>query len=107
MSKLITTVHVRDADGVVSVFGPGDTIPAPAANQITNPKAWDSALVETEDLSGGAAGAIDVPIPAKGGKGSGLDKWRAYAKFKGYELEDDATREEIIDALEADGVPTE
>lgn len=108
MSKLITTVHVRDADGVVSVFGPGDTIPAWAAKQITNPKAWDTAPnAAADDLSGGAAGAVEVPVPAKGGKGSGLPKWQAYAKFKGYEFDDDATREDIIAALEADGVPTE
>lgn len=107
MPKLVTYVHVRDSDGVVSVFGPGDTIPAWASKQITNPKAWDTAPEVVEDLSGSGAGAVDVPVPARGGKGSGLPKWQAYAKFKGYEFDDDATREDIIAALEADGVPTE
>jgi hypothetical protein len=115
MPKLIATVHVRDADGVVSVFGPGDTVPAWASKLIVNPKAWDTAdFAKTVDepglaaeLSGSAAGATNVPVPAKGGKGSGLPKWQAYAKFKGYEFDDDASREDIISALEADGVPTE
>ena len=40
MSELIATVHVIDADGNDQTFGPGDTVPAWAAKQITNPKAW-------------------------------------------------------------------
>jgi hypothetical protein len=38
--RLASYVHVRDADGVVHVFGPDDEVPEWAAALITNPVAW-------------------------------------------------------------------
>ncbi|WP_228973394.1 hypothetical protein [Streptomyces sp. DH12] len=40
MAKLATVVHVTDDKGVSHVLTPADEVPAWAASQITNPKAW-------------------------------------------------------------------
>lgn len=97
MAALITTVHVFADDGVAHVFGPGADVPDWAARKITNPKAWDE-LPELEDE--------EIEIPARGGAGSGAGAWADYAKAKGFEVPDDASREDIIEALEAEGIPT-
>lgn len=39
--RLRTTVHVSLGEGRSEIFGPGDDVPAWAAEKITNPKAWD------------------------------------------------------------------
>jgi hypothetical protein len=46
-------------------------------------------------------------IPPKGGPGSGTAAWAAYAGEVGVDLEEDASREDIIAAIEAAGRPTE
>jgi hypothetical protein len=45
--------------------------------------------------------------PPKTGKGSSADAWAIYASAKGVTVELDAKREDIIDACEKAGVPTE
>jgi hypothetical protein len=45
--------------------------------------------------------------PPKGGHGSGTEEWLAYATANGVTVDLDATREEIIEALEASQIPTE
>ena len=45
--------------------------------------------------------------PPKGGAGSGAPAWREYAASKGVEVADDASREDVIAALDVAGVPTE
>lgn len=97
MAALIENVHVFDIDGVVHVFGPGDEVPTWAAKLITNPAAWDE-MPELPDE--------EIEIPARGGAGSGAGAWAAYAKAKGFDVPADASREEIIEALEAEGIPT-
>lgn len=54
---------------------------------------------ETEDSG--------LPVPPQGGPGSGKDVWAAYADSKGVEYDDDATRDEIIAACKAAGVPVD
>lgn len=39
--------------------------------------------------------------PPRGGDGSGIDAWRAYATAKGLEVPDDAKREDIIALVDA------
>ncbi len=41
MSQLVSYVHVFDEDGRTHIFGPGDEVPAWAAEKIQNPAAWD------------------------------------------------------------------
>ena len=46
-------------------------------------------------------------VPTRSGAGSGREAWVAYAEQSGVTFEDDATRDEIVAALDAAGVPTE
>src|SRR3546814_790550 len=73
--KLATAVHLT-REGVVHSFLPGDTPPEWAVSLIDNPKAW-GAQQPTE-----RAAKTSTEIPPKAGKGSGIDKWRAYADAK-------------------------
>ena len=119
MAKLRTTVHV---DG--KSYGPGD-VPADVVGRISNPNVWDGdvpagagsnveALPMSPVLSGGSLQpgkpervvTADGP-PPKGGPGSGRDAWAAYAGQHDVDVPADATREDIVAALEAADVPTE
>lgn len=79
-------------------------------------KAWDGS-----ELAANSGKATDVPDdalhnsavvgssnapaeserPPKGGAGSGHDEWAAYAKKIGLNVDEDATRDEIIAAVES------
>lgn len=91
--KLAANVHVGGR-----FFEAGSTPEKEFADQITNPKAWG------EDEA--AEAASDGP-PPKAGRGSGKEAWAAYAEAKDVEFDADASRDEIIAAVEAAGVPTE
>lgn len=106
MKKLSTFVHVTDGDGQSHQFGPDDTVPGWAAKRITNPLAW-SGEDGTSEPEEGPSEEGTVPIPPRDGPKATAEAWAAYAKAKGFEIEGDATRKEIIEALEADGIPTE
>jgi hypothetical protein len=49
---------------------------------------------------------VDVEIPPRVGKGSSREAWAAYAEASGVEVPEDATRQDVIDALEKAGVAT-
>lgn len=51
-------------------------------------------------------GDSDGP-PPKSGRGSGVGAWSDYAAEQGVTVDDDATRDDIIEALEAAGKRTE
>lgn len=124
MAKLRTYVHI---DG--RAYGPEDTVPAAVAAKISNPDVWDGPAparagsgiaaqpgaggvlpVTLQEKSGsGAHPAADAgsDVPPKGGAGSGKDAWAAYAAKHDVKVADDATRDDIVAALDAAGVPTE
>lgn len=52
-----------------------------------------------------SSGGADGPPPLHG-KGSSTDSWAAYASVKGVHVSDGAGRGEILEALQAAGVPT-
>jgi hypothetical protein len=65
------------------------------------------APVEPEPL---AEAVAEMPVegpPPKGGAGSGVDAWAAYAASRGVEVPDGATREQIQSLLRDAGVPVE
>lgn len=110
MAALTTHVAVRDDDGVTHSFGPGDEVPEWAARKITNPKVWEAgeapfSVDEGSDATGGG-GDDDLP-PPQSGKGSGEDKWRAYADRKGVDVSDLQDRGDIIQRLRDRDVPVE
>ncbi len=97
--KLATFVHVNG-----SVYGPDDDVPADVAALISNPKAWAEQPAGAQQKAGAGS---ESEIPPKGGAGSGAEHWRAYAAKVDVEIADDASREDVIAALEAAGKPTE
>lgn len=50
---------------------------------------------------------VEAGPPPKGGAGSGAPAWRAYAAKNNVEVAEDASREDVVAALEAANVPTE
>ena len=113
MSKVLTgTVSVRNPDtGEQRTFGPGSKPPASWAKLITNPRAWDDEPTtpepeeEEEATSTGAAtttgGSGDGAASNEPARNASTETWRTFAKDE-FEVEfgEDATRSEIIAALE-------
>lgn len=65
----------------------------------------DAALAELAALKSGQTSADGAP-PPKGGPGSGREAWAAYATGK-VEVSAEMSRDDIVAALTAAGVPTE
>lgn len=62
-----------------------------------------AAVLEVEVASGSPA----VSVPPRGGAGSGRDAWADYASAHNVDVADDASRDDIINALDEVGIPTE
>lgn len=114
--RLAAYVHVADDSGMTHAFGPTDTVPKWAADKITNPDAWATTAPADEDAGDDTPPADDDSAggyeptagpPAKAGKGSAKENWAAYAEHHQVEIAPDATREQIIAAVDAVGVPVE
>lgn len=94
---LSANIAVRNpATGVVETFVAGATPPAWAAERITNEAVWTSDVEVAP-----AAAPADVERPPTAGKGSGRDQWAAYAATVGVEVSDNASRDDIIAAVDA------
>jgi len=116
------TVHLH-RDGVLHSFRPGDELPDWAAARITNPlvlvddspdepdegaPAGDTDGEAIADPGGGDANPdpdaddrgddADSGRPAENGLGATRDRWEAYAKAQGIEVESTWKREDIIKA---------
>lgn len=114
MEQLACDVHVHSADEGSVVFPAGTRradLPAWAAAAITNPDVWTSnesgsrgSGAEPEPGSGTPS---SLGVPPRAGAGSNRDAWAAYAQAHDVDVADDANRAEIIDALDAAGIPTE
>lgn len=113
-------------------YGPdyGDgTVPAEVAKQVgphvfgEYPEQVDASEASVEDVksapdseerderlgqeaqSGGAPDNLVGSAPPKAGPGSGVEAWRTYAADNGVEVDEDASRTEVIDAVEKAGLP--
>lgn len=122
--KLNTFVTVHDDNGQAHTFGPSDKLPDWAKKSITNPNVWADKADDTSDESetagepgaGGDTGSQEtsslVPPPLTGA-GSSADAWRDYAGTAAeaaglqIELDADAKRGDIVEALKAAGIRTE
>ncbi|MEU1240049.1 hypothetical protein ABZ388_06790 [Micromonospora parva] len=117
--KLNTYVHAVevavDDKGNRSVarsatFGPDDDMSksenAWAVKAITNPDVWEGGPSEQASAPAEPVVAQDGP-PPKGGAGSGAPAWREYAAKNNVEVAEDASREDVVEALTAAGVRTE
>ena len=91
--RCVVPVHVHGDDGTVTVYSAGDEIPAEHVALISNPNVWGVDDVEAPPAAGPVA-------PPRAGKGSGLDAWVAYAEALGLDVDPDATRDDIIAAVD-------
>ena len=98
MSKTLRRhVHVTNDEGATTVFEAGSTPPKWAAKKITNPSAWESDEPDQDDDQ-----ALPEDAPPLGGKGSGVDDWRDYAKSRfDLEFEEGTDRDDIVSAVAA------
>jgi hypothetical protein len=113
MAKLTGTVHVhrvekneqgREYVAETRAFGPDDKVPAEWAKLITNPAAWEGGEPpkSAEAGDGGPATPADPSAePPRSGKGSGVEVWRAHAAHLGVEVPEDASRDDIVAAVDA------
>ena len=130
-ARVAVWVHVEG-----QVYGPGDEPTAEHAALITNPKVWvdgaaapspaagsgggpatpmppgpvwpstqDDAPAEPDEAT---AGDTEQPVPPpRGGPGSGVDAWTAYAAAVGVQVDAGAGRDDVIAALDLRCIPTE
>lgn len=94
MASLRGHVVLRNPDTLlVETFGPGDDVPAWAAERITNPE-----VLAQESAPAPQDGPVEPP---RAGRGASAKAWSAYAAELGVEVQDGATREDIIAAVDA------
>lgn len=108
-------VHVHDDAGELHSFLPGADVPGWAAKLMGKhcfeggegefnedgkhaPVVHADAVVDTQGGGG---------PPPRAGKGSGEDKWRAYADEQGVDVSEAQGRDDIIAELDEAGVPVE
>lgn len=94
--RLNSYVHV---DG--QVYGPDDRVPAKVAERIGE-HAWVDDEAGVADDSGSSEG-----VPARAGRGSSKEAWAEYATKHEVTVPDGASRDDIIAACAAAGVPVE
>jgi hypothetical protein len=112
--RLAANIAARNPEtGVVETFLAGETVPAWAAERITNPDVWaregsdvgevDADLDQAEDDTGTdtAPGVAADDEPPRTGKGSGKDHWAEYAQRIGVDVDQDASKADIIAAVDA------
>ena len=123
MATLNTHVGVHHPEHGSVLLSPGVEVPEWAIPLIENPEVWAEAPAAEDHAPDGEAEtggedtepsvpasetpAEDVPVPAKAGPKATAEAWAAYALAKGFEVAADATRSEIIEALEVEGITTE
>lgn len=104
MARLSTHVHVHGPGGTVA-FGPSDEVPEWARQRITNPAVWADAPprgAAPDPAQAPAADAGAPPRPPEHGKGATRKAWAAYAEAQGYEIDDDATKADIVEAIDGE-----
>lgn len=94
--KLLANVALRHPQsGEVVILVEGDSPPQWAVKELGG------------HVYEGAPAADSSEVPPKGGAGSGKEAWAAYAASNDVEVDADATRDDIVAALDKAGVPTE
>lgn len=98
-ARLAYSVVVNDADGNPVTITPNEDVPDWAVDQIHDHCYADDGAAATGEGDGGP--------PPKAGRGSGKDAWSAYADSVEVTVDGEATRDDIIAAIEAAGHPVE
>lgn len=87
-----------------------DKTPAPDSTESTGGEPDGSEQQDDDDSAGGepdGGESSDSTRPEAPRKNASRDDWAAHAKALGFEVSDDATRAEIIAAVEADATSTD
>ncbi|MCV7434819.1 hypothetical protein [Mycolicibacterium bacteremicum] len=96
-------LYLNDKDGSLVTVMPGEDIPSWA--KVTNPYVLGK---DSEEPGSGESEEVESSgPPPRAGKGSGEAAWRAYAEEQGVDVSGAEGRDDIIDALDAAGVPVE
>lgn len=117
MPTLAISVHVQDPEtGRHVVFHKGAEPPAKVVAMIKNPGVWEdpeeaAAVAEAfraedgfeEEVSADEVDGSDGE-PPRSGRGSGREAWAAFAADRGVHVEDEDTRDDIVQALAEAGV---
>ncbi|MEU0940494.1 hypothetical protein [Embleya sp. NPDC005971] len=103
MGKQFTAfVHVDNGDGKSQVFSPGDPMPEWAEAHVKNPKVWSDDGHSPATQAPPAGESEEGPVePPRSGPGSGKSAWAEYASARGVTVANDASREDIIAAVDA------
>lgn len=97
--------HIRTAGGAVVDFVDGRAeVDDPELAQALREVPAVFRIVEAETQN---PPTPDPVPPPRRGKGSGLEVWTEYAVACGHEVPDGVTRDQVIEALAAAGVPVE
>jgi hypothetical protein len=96
--KLAVNVLVVGEDGSPHALYAGETVGEHCFDADRDDEDVAPELESEEGSSG---------IPPKSGRGSGAKAWASYAQANGLDVDEDASKDDIIAALEAAGVPTE
>jgi len=99
--KLVLRTDVFGRDGIRYVAGTSES-KIPEEAQI-----GDHAFVDPDVAEAAGEPDAGTTIPPKSGRGSSRDAWAAYAEANGIDVDADATKDDIIAALDAEGVATE
>lgn len=97
--------YALDRDGNAVWFLPGQEVPPWAAKQLGKHVFADGDDSAIDDGDADADGD-EVAVPPQHGPGSGRAKWAAYAEAHDLDV-DGLTKDEIIAALEEEGVAVE
>lgn len=101
---LVGVTIIRDSAGQDHILHAGDEVPVG--------RTVGGHLLSTDDAPKDGK-PVENAIPAKAGRGSSADAWKAYAEAaiadRGLHIDipDDATRADIIEALQEAQIPTE
>ncbi|WP_194821300.1 hypothetical protein [Micromonospora sp. S-DT3-3-22] len=98
--------HLLDGAGRPAPSAPGESREQQRARLLAQLAELDGDEPGDADADAGQGRGDDGP-PPKGGAGSGAPAWREYADRRGVEVPADASREAVIEALDAADVPTE
>jgi hypothetical protein len=102
MAKSRTLAFDVYVEGVRHAAGTAES-DLPKGVEITNPRAWD----DFDDPAASASAASAGGPPPKSGRGSGRDAWADYAEANGVEVTEADSKDDVIAACEAAGVPVE
>lgn len=102
--KLAVSVHVLDDDGAAHCFTAGTIPPDWVVAKAQNPDLW--VIDEDQPVPAPASPAepvtpVSLEKPPASGAGSGTDEWIAYARAVGLDIADNASRGDVIEAVEA------